>query len=88
MSLQRLLTKLVSAPALLTPATSTNIKGLAPLTRALSMMPDPEKEEVGVHPHHVCVQLDKEAKEILGQLRRQTMLRAVCAAAALAWLQA
>ena len=67
MSLQRLLTKLVTAPALLTPATSTNIKGLAPLTRALSNMPDPEKQEMGVHPHHVCVQLDREAKEILGE---------------------
>ncbi|KAL3157983.1 hypothetical protein ABBQ32_012382 [Trebouxia sp. C0010 RCD-2024] len=64
-SLQRLLTKLVTAPMLLTPAPS--VKGLSPLARALASMPDPDKEEKGVHPQHVCIQLDRESKSILGQ---------------------
>ena len=64
-SLQRLLTKLVTAPMLLTPAPS--VKGLSPLARALASMPDPEKEEKGVHPQHVCIQLDRESKSILGR---------------------
>lgn len=65
-SLQRLLTKLMSAPTLLTPAPST--KGLSPLARALASMPDPEKEEKGVHPQHVRISLDSESKSILGEL--------------------
>ncbi|KAA6420901.1 MAG: Sucrose-phosphate synthase [Trebouxia sp. A1-2] len=64
-SLQRLLTKLMTAPTLLTPAPS--VKGLSPLARALASMPDPDKEEKGVHPQHVCIQLDRESKSILGQ---------------------
>lgn len=65
MSLQRLLTKLMSAPTLLTPAPST--KGLSPLAKALASMPDPEKEEKGVHPQHVRIMLDRESKSILGE---------------------
>ena len=64
-SLQRLLTKLMSAPTLLTPAPST--KGLSPLAKALSSMPDPEKEDKGVHPQHVRIALDRESKSILGK---------------------
>ena len=64
-SLQRLLTKLVTAPTLLTSAPS--VKGLSPLARALASMPDPDKEEKGVHPQHVCIQLDRESKSILGR---------------------
>ena len=65
-SLQRLLTKLMSAPTLLTPARST--KGLSPLAKALASMPDPKKEDKGVHPQHVRISLDREAKFILGEL--------------------
>lgn len=64
MSVQRLLTKLMTAPTLLAPAPS--VKGLSPLARALSNMPDPDKEQKGVHPQHVCIQLDRESKSILG----------------------
>lgn len=66
-SVQRLLTKLFTAPTLLTPAPSTSTKGLNPLARALASMPDPDKEEKGVHPQHVCIQLDQECKSILGE---------------------
>jgi hypothetical protein len=66
-SLQRLLTKLVTAPTLLSPAPSTQQKGLSPLVKALQNMPDPEKTQKGVHPHHVCVTLDRDAKRILGK---------------------
>ena len=66
MSVQRLLTKLMSAPTLLTPAPST--KGLGPLAKALASMPDPEKEDKGVHPHHVRIALDREDKSILGKI--------------------
>ena len=54
----------MTAPTLLTPAPS--VKGLSPLARALASMPDPDKEEKGVHPQHVCIQLDRESKSILG----------------------
>ena len=56
----------MTAPMLLTPAPS--VKGLSPLARALASMPDPDKEEKGVHPQHVCIQLDRESKSILGVL--------------------
>lgn len=72
MSLQRLLTKLMTAPTLLTPAPS--VKGLSPLARALASMPDPDKEEKGVHPQHVCIQLDRESKSILGTLPACSLL--------------
>lgn len=67
-----LLTKLMTAPTLLTPAPS--VKGLSPLARALASMPDPDKEEKGVHPQHVCIQLDRESKSILGTLPACSLL--------------
>ena len=62
--LQQVLTKLAESPTLISAPTTALLGNMSPLHKVLAS-PEQDKQR-GIHPHHITLELDAEAKIMLG----------------------
>lgn len=77
--LQQVLTKLAESPTLISAPTTALLGNMSPLNKVLAS-PEQDKQR-GIHPHHITLELDAEAKMMLGEASPFPMKFEMCAPA-------
>ena len=63
--LQQVLTKLAESPTLISAPTQALLGNMSPLNKVLPSLE--QDKQRGIHPHHITLELDAEAKQMLGE---------------------